>query len=591
MEKNRLIILDEGFKQEIKKDVPKSEYRIEIIKKKKDMPQFLENKVNLTWRKFEEKNKLIAKNNITYFFISKKSRDCDIVKENEFKYVQSFGKTKIFQKYADYAKNNSLVALSSICIIKTSDKKLIFGLKKNMSKKISGFSGYIQKKDVKMDNVDIWRYLSRTVKEELNLEEKNISRIYRIGKIYSPLILDKKGKLNNHVYNNVFVINLKISSKEILKNFKRNFQFDKLLVYDKESLLKRIKKDFPNFSIHCIGAIYLLLIHYKEYDKKKLLKLFHINHAEKRKTILITGASGFIGGYISEKFSTEYEIIGVDIKKNDGKFFRKFYLKDITNINNLKRIFNENKIDIIIHSAAEKNLDWCEQNRGLSYKNNFLVTKNLYVLSKKNFSKFIFISSDQVFDGKKGDYSENAKKRPINYYGTLKDLAEEFLLNDKNVVICRTALVFGNLPRNQKIYFDRIKNEKKLIVQGYILDHIKYLLKRRKKIILPRNEYCNPTNNNTLFLQLSKIIKKNLSGVFHCCGGERISRYSFGIKIANALGLDSSLIDSSPSWDKLRAKDVSLNFDHTSKKLSLKFPKVDEMVKKVLEEKNENIIC
>ena len=129
------------------------------------------------------------------------------------------------------------------------------------------------------------------------------------------------------------------------------------------------------------------------------------------------------------------------------------------------------------------------------------------------------------------------------------------------------------------------------MVQGYIIDHVKYLLENGRKIILPKNEYCNPTNNHTLFRQLSKIIKEDLSGVFHCCGGERISRYDFGIKIAKIFKLDFSLIDPSSSNDTLRPKDVSLNFDYSSKELDLKFPNMDEMIKQVLEEKNENIIC
>ena len=205
---------------------------------------------------------------------------------------------------------------------------------------------------------------------------------------------------------------------------------DKLIILE-EGLKQKIKKDLFK----------------SEYKIKKSNML---NFIKKKKTILITGASGFIGGYLSEKFSKKYNVIGVDMKENRHELFNKFYLSDITNPGTFTKIFNENRIDIVIHSAAEKQLIWCENNRDASYKSNFLTTKNLYKFSKRYGSKFVFISSDQVFDGKKGGYSENSDKHPINHYGTLKDLAEEFLLSDKNVAICRTALVFGNIPKNQK---------------------------------------------------------------------------------------------------------------------------------------------
>lgn len=304
-----------------------------------------------------------------------------------------------------------------------------------------------------------------------------------------------------------------------------------------------------------------------------------------KKTILITGAAGFIGKYFCEKFNPNYNIIGIDVEKVENSNKGIFLKVDINNYKKIREIFSDYKIDLVIHSAAIKNLNLCEHNRDDSYKTNFLATLNLYKISKEFNSKFIFISSDQVFDGKSGNYEENSLKHPINHYGTLKDLCEEQLIKDPSVAICRTAMVFGEIPPNKKREFNKIKEEDHLIVQSYILDHVKYRLIKKKKIILPIDEFCDPTNTKLLFNQIKTIVEKNLSGIFHCCGGERISRYDFGKKIADIYNLDSSFIDTSSSSDILRPKDVSLSFKKTQDILGFTFPNIKEMIFEMEEKK------
>ena len=209
MVKDKLLILEKDIKQKICRDPSKSKYKIKFLKNRITIPEKIEEEVNSVWKKFKENDKLIAKNNITCFYKNSQSNSCDFVTKNLFKYVQAFGKTEKFQKYVEYARINGLVALSSMCIIETSDRKIVLGIKKNMSNKISSFSGYIQKEDISGGGVDIWKYLSRTIMQELNIENSFIREIIRIGKIYSPKILDKNKRLNNHVYNNVFLIKLR----------------------------------------------------------------------------------------------------------------------------------------------------------------------------------------------------------------------------------------------------------------------------------------------------------------------------------------------------------------------------------------------
>ncbi len=308
------------------------------------------------------------------------------------------------------------------------------------------------------------------------------------------------------------------------------------------------------------------------------------------KTILITGINGFIGEYLGKKFIKYNNIIGIDCRENKRNNWNKFYHFDIRNKNEMEMIFKENKIDIVIHLAAEKTLIKCQENKKEAYEINYISSINLYEIAKKNKSKFIFISSDQVFDGKKGNYRENDKCSPINYYGELKTKVEEYMLNDRlynNYTICRTALDFWKIPLIQKDSFNKIKENDKLLVQGFIVEHVIYKLKKKEKIILPENEFMNPTSLELFFRQLKSIIDKDLKGILHCCGGERISRYDFGKKIAQTFNLDHSFISPEDSKDILRPKDVSFNTEISEVKIGFKYDNIKQMLvklKKNLEE-------
>jgi dTDP-4-dehydrorhamnose reductase len=307
------------------------------------------------------------------------------------------------------------------------------------------------------------------------------------------------------------------------------------------------------------------------------------------KTILITGSSGFIGEYLTIKFKQDYNIIGIDLSDNHLQICNKFYQGDISDLKFLSKIFNEYKIDLVIHTAAIKSLSSCEDNKKLALNINYDATKNLYLLCKTNNTKLIYISSDQVFYGDLGNYKENDKKVPINYYGQTKSMCEDYLITKPTVTICRTALVFGKVPINQAELFNNIKEKDHIIVQGFIVEHIKERLQKNLPIYLTNDEFCNPTSTNLLYRQIKKIIDLDLSGIIHCCGRERIDRYKFGIKIASILNLDSNLIFPVKSIERLRPKDVSMSIAESEAKLQMKFDNIQQMLVIEKENKHENL--
>ncbi|MFT4303533.1 MAG: SDR family oxidoreductase [Candidatus Woesearchaeota archaeon] len=299
--------------------------------------------------------------------------------------------------------------------------------------------------------------------------------------------------------------------------------------------------------------------------------------------ILVTGSAGFIGYHISQVF-TNYILIGLDQESYKNNAYSQIYTGCITNTKLIANIMDKHNIDIVIHTAAIKSIKECEQDKSKAEQINVNATKEILKLARKHNARFIYISSDQVFNGKEGNYKEQAQLEPINYYGTTKMRCEKIVAEYDKGVICRTSMVFGLIPPNQKNVLKEIVTQETLIVQGFIIQHVLARLKENKQIYLPNDEFMNPTSGNLLARQLVAVITHNVSGIIHCCGSERISRFNFGIQIANKYNLDKTLIKSIIGNDPLRPKDVSLESSFTQKKLNMKFDNINEMLSDIGDE-------
>lgn len=311
-----------------------------------------------------------------------------------------------------------------------------------------------------------------------------------------------------------------------------------------------------------------------------------------KKTVLVTGCNGFIGKAFIKRFSKKYHIIGIDKvmsveKENDFSE----HILDVCDTEGLRRIFRDHTIDVVIHTAAEKSLIKCENDRENAYTVNYLASVELLRLAGEAGSKFIFISSDQVFDGTGSMYSERSPVNAINYYGRLKILTEHQLLQHPGAAICRTALVFGDIPKEQREYFNEIKYNETLAVQGFIVQQTLACLKTGKTLILPDDEFVSPTHVNLLADQLDHVIMQDASGILHCCGKDRISRYEMGKRIAARFRIeDFSCIKRKGMWDPLRPKDVSLDCSYTESVLGMEFMSFSQMLQSYVREDTDGEI-
>jgi len=277
--------------------------------------------------------------------------------------------------------------------------------------------------------------------------------------------------------------------------------------------------------------------------------------------ILIIGASGFVGEKLYNSLSKGFEVIGTySTKKKDN-----FEQLDMSNRNSVIESITKIKPDVVIHTAGITNVDFFEENFKEVQRVNIQGTKNIIEGCLKTNSKLIYISSDYVFDGEKGNYTEEDEPNPINAYGKAK-LEEEELVKNSGLkyLILRIAVPYGYNSSDDKQTFEK-----------WIINN----LRNNKEIKVIDNQFNTPTLIDDIANAVKKLIELKKVGIYHVTGSERISRYDFAIKIASIFRLNKALIKriktKDLNWKATRPIDSSLNTDKL-KKLDIKMSNINE---------------
>ena len=274
--------------------------------------------------------------------------------------------------------------------------------------------------------------------------------------------------------------------------------------------------------------------------------------------ILVTGAGGLLGSKLVRLLSKDHEVIPTHSLHSPQPNSIKMNIADEKTVSTvLKSIVPE----VVIHAAAMTNVDGCESDRELAWSINAQGTKNIALECRTIHARLIYVSTDYVFDGKVGLYSEQYKTNPINYYGLTKLNAERFVKElCRDSAVARTSVIYG---------WHAIKmNFATWIVKS---------LRNHEQVDVAMDHYNSPTLADDLAEILRKIVEDKVSGVYHTCGGERISRYEFALKIAEMFKLDTSLIKPAKmvdikAWIAKRPRDSSLSIEKLRRDLNIDPP-------------------
>lgn len=272
--------------------------------------------------------------------------------------------------------------------------------------------------------------------------------------------------------------------------------------------------------------------------------------------ILITGAKGLLGSNLALMYSKNYEVIATGINAPNFKFCKNYKL-DITEEKDLK-IIKDEKPDLLINCAAITDMDFCEENPLLAQKINSNGAKNLAKICKQEDIFLVHISTDAVFDGNKGNYSEEDSTNPLSVYGKTKLYAEQYIKKfGGRYCIIRTNLYGWNF-------------QKKFSLAEWILNK----LEKKESFPAFSDISFSPILTTNLGRAILEIYNSRIQGILNVAGSQTCTKLEFAYKIAEIFELDKNLIVPSTSekfpFKAKRGKNMGLNTKKASYLLKTK---------------------
>ena len=282
---------------------------------------------------------------------------------------------------------------------------------------------------------------------------------------------------------------------------------------------------------------------------------------------LIIGASGLVGSALyAEAKKQGHKVLGTYFNFPEENLERLDY-GDSSQLNNILDKFSP---EVVLCPAAKTNVDWIEQNPQEAWEINVAKLNTLLNACKKRNITVAYFSSDYVFDGKSGPYSENDIPNPLNFYGKHK-LASEIMVKSffpEKHFIFRTTWVFGYEKQEKNFLYSVVKT-----------------LNAGKELKVPDDMYATASYTTDIAKCALNLIEKKLYGTYNLCGNEYTSRYDYSKIIAKVFGLNTSLLIpvkySSMQYIAARPLKAGLKNEKATKTSMIKWISTEEALKEI----------
>jgi dTDP-4-dehydrorhamnose reductase len=245
--------------------------------------------------------------------------------------------------------------------------------------------------------------------------------------------------------------------------------------------------------------------------------------------ILLIGSNGMLGQRLVESFKSagKFELLCTSMEDESYYSGVEYKKIDIIQRQEVRKVVLDFFPDFIINAAAFTNVDKSETEKETAWKINVNGVENIAFYSWTIDAHLIHFSTDYIFDGKNGPYTEDDLPNPVGYYGRTKLAAENSIRisGTKNTII-RTNVLYGPAKNGRPDFVKWVVNS----------------LRDKKVIRIVTDQIGNPTYIDDLVSAINNIIELKKEGIFNIGGREMISRYDFTLRIADYFRLDKSLI-------------------------------------------------
>jgi len=297
-----------------------------------------------------------------------------------------------------------------------------------------------------------------------------------------------------------------------------------------------------------------------------------------QKKVLITGGSGLLAVNWTLSLLNKYSITLILHNRKISILGVNTETAPLNSTKECLSILGKYRPDIVIHTVGLTDVEECEKKPDLATEVNAVLAGNIATACNELNIKLVYISTDHLFSGHDQKSTEEATVNPINVYAETKYLGElKVQENCKDALIIRTNF-FGWGAKHHKSFGNFIINN----------------LRQNNSVSLFDDVFFTPILINDLVKKVHKLIDLSAIGVFNVVGNERLSKYEFGVKLANCFNLDIDLINAISINDKenlvKRPKDMSLSNAKLCQALDCKVANLDEQFQSLKEQESSSVL-
>jgi len=232
---------------------------------------------------------------------------------------------------------------------------------------------------------------------------------------------------------------------------------------------------------------------------------------------LVIGGSGFVGRHLMNYFSCP----GTSRSGDLG-----FMKLDIMDINGIRKVLRETSPDLVINASGLTNVDYCESHPDEAMTTNGTAVGIIADAVEESGATLCHISTDYVYSGETGKYSEDDITEPVNAYGRSKLKGEE-MLKGRRCIIIRISTPYGMNLSGKKTTF-----------MEFVLSN----LREGKGVRIVTDQFTSPTYLGEIPAAIEALFSRNRLGVYNLGSSECMSRYDFSMLLADVFSLEKKLI-------------------------------------------------
>ncbi len=245
------------------------------------------------------------------------------------------------------------------------------------------------------------------------------------------------------------------------------------------------------------------------------------------RTVLVTGGSGALGWTLIRRLRGRCRVVATYCQHPFTADEVESRSLDLRKPGKAAHLIQEAEPACVIHTASLTKADYCEQHPAETEKINVQATEEIAKACEKSGARLVYVSTDLVFDGLEGNYTEADEAKPLSVYGRTKLEAEEVAARHcKNTIVLRSALMYGWGSEWNPTFLEWIHGQ---LTEG-------------KKVHLFSDQYRTPVYVEDLAEAIEVVMLSGPVGVFHVGGRARVDRYTFGRRVCEVFGFPADLL-------------------------------------------------